>query len=160
MGEDALMAAIMDARAQIDFLWQFFVTVHIAIFALLLVYDHAVEGLNWIARVFAAFAVAAFEWINGNALAGAYTLLDSMLEQYRWGFGQAERFHPAFYENFVLASYSNRPGMVLMTHSSALIVVLLAFVSRKFIQSARDGGPPTSDPQTGSRSGMPRLTRD
>lgn len=171
LGEEALIAAIMDARAQIDFLWQFFVTVHIAIFALLLVYDHAVEGLNWVARAFAAFGIAAFEWINGNALAGAYTLLDAMLEQYRWGFGQAERFHPSFYETFVLSSYANRPGMVLMTHSSALIVVLLAFASRRFIQSARGGPPATSQlpgqhtgqhsgQQSGQQSGMPRLTRD
>ena len=58
-----------------------------------------------------------------------------MHEQYRWAFGQAERFHPAFYENFVLASYATRPEMVVYTHSAALAVVLLAFVSRRFIQS-------------------------
>ena len=40
--EDALISAVMDTRQQIDFLWQFFVSVHIAIFALLLLYDHAV----------------------------------------------------------------------------------------------------------------------
>ena len=32
-------------RGQVDFLWQFFVTVHLALFALLfIIYDHAVEG--------------------------------------------------------------------------------------------------------------------
>lgn len=35
LDEGSLLEAIMDARSQIDFLWQFFVTVHIAIFALL-----------------------------------------------------------------------------------------------------------------------------
>lgn len=133
--EDALMSAIMDTRQQIDFLWQFFVTVHIAIFALLLIYDHAVEGLNMIARTFAVGGIAAFEWINGKALTGAYILLDSILEQYRLSYGQADRFHYSFYENFVLANYSSRPSMVLMTHSSALVIVLLAFASRRFIQA-------------------------
>jgi hypothetical protein len=133
--ESTLVEAIMDARGQVDFLWQFFVTVHIAIFALLFIYDHAVEGLNIVAKFFAVLGVAAFEWINGNALVNTYLLLDSMLEQYRWSFGQVDRFHPAFYEHFVLASYATRPTMVLMTHSSALVVVLLAFISRRFIQS-------------------------
>lgn len=133
--EDALISAVMDTRQQIDFLWQFFVTVHIAIFALLLLYDHAVESLNTIAKVFAVLGIAAFEWINGNALSGAYVMLDSILEQYRLNFGQADRFHYAFYENFVLANYYSRPAMVMVTHSSALAVVLLAFVSRRFIQA-------------------------
>ncbi len=133
--ESSLIEAIMDARGQIDFLWQFFVTVHIAIFALLFIYDHAVEGLNWIAKIMAVLGIACFEWINGNALANAYMVLDSMLEQYRWSFGQVERFHPSFYEHFVLADYKTRPDMVLMTHSTALTVVLLAFISRRFIQA-------------------------
>lgn len=135
LGEDTLVQAIMAARSQVDFLWQFFVTVHIALFALLFIYDHAIEALNWIARIFAIAGIAAFEWINGNALAASYTLLDSMHDQYRWAFGQADRFHPAFYETFVLATYSNRAEMVLMTHSSALLVVMIAFLSRHFIQS-------------------------
>jgi hypothetical protein len=138
LNEGSLVEAIMDARGQIDFLWQFFVTVHIAIFALLFIYDHAVEGLNWAGRIFSVLGIAAFEWINGNALANAYFLLDSMHEQYRWAFGQVERFHPAFYENFTLANYATRPEMVVYTHSAALGVVLLAFVSRRFIQSRAD----------------------
>lgn len=135
--EDALISAVMDTRQQIDFLWQFFVSVHIAIFALLLLYDHAVEGLNTVAKVFAVLGIAAFEWINGNALSGAYVMLDSILEQYRQNYGQADRFHYAFYENFVLANYYSRPAMVIVTHSSALAVVLVAFASRRFIQSKR-----------------------
>ncbi len=138
LNEGSLVEAMMDARGQIDFLWQFFVTVHIAIFALLFIYDHAVEGLNWVGKIFSVAGIAAFEWINGNALANAYFLLDSMHEQYRWAFGQVQRFHPAFYENFVLANYSTRPEMVVFTHSAALAVVLLAFVSRRFIRSRGD----------------------
>ncbi len=133
--ESTLVEAIMSVRSQIDFLWQFFVTVHIALFALLLIYDHAVDGLNVIAKLFAVIGIAAFEWINGNALMHAYELLDAMQDQFRWSFGQADRFHPMFYERFVLANYADRPDMVLMTHSSALFIILLAFVSRRFIQS-------------------------
>ena len=136
MTEDTLISAIMTAQGQIDFLWQFFVSVHIAIFALLFIYDHAVDNLNWIARGFVVAGIAAFEYINGNALAHTYMVLDAMLDQYRWGFGQPERFHPAFYEQFVLSSYKSRPGVVLMTHSTALLVVILAFVSKRFIQSS------------------------
>jgi hypothetical protein len=133
--EDALISAVMDTRQQIDFLWQFFVSVHIAIFALLLLYDNAVESLNKVAKALAVVGIAAFEWINGRALTGAYVMLDSILEQYRQNFGQADRFHYAFYENFVLANYYSRPAMVIATHSCALAVVLLVFVSRRFIQS-------------------------
>jgi hypothetical protein len=133
--EGTLVEAIMAVRGQIDFLWQFFVTVHIALFALLFIYDHAVENLNAIAKFFAVLGVAAFEWINGNALAHTYLLLDAMQDQFRWNYGQADRFHPAFYEQFVLASYATRPVTVLITHSSALLVVLLAFASRRFIQT-------------------------
>jgi hypothetical protein len=133
--EGTLVEAMMAMRGQIDFLWQFFVTVHIALFALLFIYDHAVEGLNAIAKFFAVAGVAAFEWINGNALTNAYLLLDAMQEQYRWSFGQVDRFHPAFYEHFVLATYATRPTMVLVTHASAFVVILLAFFSRQFIQS-------------------------
>jgi hypothetical protein len=135
LNEGTLVEAIMDARSQIDFLWQFFVTVHIALFALIFIYEHAVEGLNWIGRLFSVAGVAAFEWINGNALANAYLLLDSMHDQYRWAFGQIDRFHPSFYEHFVLLNYSDRPELVVFTHSTALGIVLLAFVSRRSIRS-------------------------
>ncbi len=135
MIEGTLVDAIMATRSQIDFLWQFFVSVHIAIFALLFIYDHAIEGLHWIAKACVVLGIAAFEWINGNALAHSYMLLDAMLDQYRWAYGQPERFHPAFYDQFVLATYKGRPEMVMMTHSTAVIVVLLAIVSRHFIQS-------------------------
>lgn len=139
--EGTLVEAIMSVRSQIDFLWQFFVTVHIALFALLLIYEHAVEGLNAIAKVFAVLGIGVFEWINGKALANAYLLLDAMQEQFRWSFGQADRFHPLFYERFVLASYEDRPEMVLMTHSSALFIIVLAFLSRRFIQNRRKTHP-------------------
>src|SRR4029453_2458483 len=97
--------AILALRAQIDFLWQFFVTVHIAIFALLFIYDEAVESLNIIARAFALLGVALFEWINGKALTSAYILLDATLDQYRALYGQAERFHPSFFQHFVGQSF-------------------------------------------------------
>jgi hypothetical protein len=140
--EQTLVEAMMSVRAQVDFLWQFFVTVHIALFALLLIYDHAVEGLNAIAKFFSVVGIAAFEWINGKALVNTYLLLDAMQEQFRWAFGQADRFHPLFYERFVLASYADRPEMVLMTHSSALFFIILAFLSRRFIQNrARERRP-------------------
>ena len=51
--EATLIEAILSIRTQIDFLWQFFVTVHIAILALLFIYDEAVESLN----VIMAFSV-------------------------------------------------------------------------------------------------------
>jgi hypothetical protein len=94
--EATLIEAILGFRAQIDFLWQFFVTVHIAIFALLFIYDEAVESLNIIARIFAIAGVALFEWINGKALANTYLSPDATLDQYRTLYGQADRFQPDF----------------------------------------------------------------
>jgi hypothetical protein len=133
--ESTLIDAIMTTRGQVDFLWQFFVTVHIALFALLFIYDDAVETLNWIAKMFAIAGVAAFEYINGKALQNTYLLLDAMLDQYRALFGQPERFQPGFYQHFVLASFRDRPDLVYFTHGLALTVVLLALISRSFIQS-------------------------
>jgi hypothetical protein len=135
--EATLIEAILSIRAQIDFLWQFFVTVHIAIFALLFIYDEAVENLNVIARAFALGGVALFEWINGKALTNTYLLLDATLDQYRALYGQVERFQPAFFQHFVGQSYVDRPATVLVTHSMAFTVILLALVSREFIQTRR-----------------------
>lgn len=139
--EASLIEAIMATRAQVDFLWQFFVTVHIAIFALLFIYDQAVESMNIIARVLSVAGIALFDWINGNALINTYLLLDAMLDQYRSVFGQVERFRPAFYQRFVMETYGDRPDMVLVTHGLAFTVVILAITSRRFIQTRRPLAP-------------------
>ena len=139
--EATLIEAILSLRSQIDFLWQFFVTVHIAIFALLFIYDEAVESLNFIARAFALAGVALFEWINGNALAKTYMLLDATLDQYRALYGQAERFQPGFFQHFVGMNFTDRPATVLMTHSMAFIVIILAFLSREFVQTRKRSRP-------------------
>ena len=133
--EQTLIDAIMQVRAQIDFLWQFFMTVQIAIFALIFIYDEAVEQLNSFARMLAIGAVALFDWINAEALKGAYTLLDALHHQYRADFGQPKRFHPALYDHFVLANFDGRVPMISVTHSMAFGVVLLALFWRRFMQS-------------------------
>lgn len=135
--EPTLIDAIMGTRGQIDFLWQFFVTVQIAVFALLLIYDEAVEGLSFLARLMATAGIALFDWINGKALVSTYLLLDAMLEQYRALFGQADRFHPLFYDRFVQASFTDRPDIVQVTHGLAFAVVTIALFWRGFIQRRR-----------------------
>ena len=147
--EATLIEAILAIRSQVDFLWQFFVTVHIAIFALLFIYDEAVESLNVIARAFALGGVALFEWINGKALTNTYLLLDATLDQYRALYGEVSRFQPAFFQHFVSQSFADRPAMVLITHSMAFVVILLALLSREFIQTQKK-------PEAGNRE----LTRD
>jgi hypothetical protein len=135
--EPAMIEAIIDTRQQIDFLWQFFVTVQIAIFALLFVYDRAVEGMNVVAKAMAVAGIALFTWINGNALINTYKMLDAFLEQYAVWYGKPSRFEPSFLEAFVNVSYADRPHMVIVTHSMAFVVVLLALLSRRFIQAKR-----------------------
>jgi len=132
--EQTLIDAIMHVRGQVDFLWQFFMTVQIAIFALLFIYDEAVEQLNAFARLLAVAAVALFDWINAEALKGAYTLLDALHRQYRADFGHPERFQSVLYDNFVLASFEGRVTMISITHSLAFGVVLMALFWRRFIQ--------------------------
>jgi hypothetical protein len=78
-----------------------------------------------------------FQWINGKALIGAYLLLDAMQDQYRALYGQAERFQPKFYEQFVLASYADRPNMVYITHGLALLVVGYALMTRQSPKAAK-----------------------
>ena len=141
--EATLIEGIMATRAQVDFLWQFFVTARIAIFALLFIYDEAVENLNFIARALALGGIALFEWINGKALVNTYYLMDAFLEQYRALYGQQDRFEPAFFQHFVQMSFEDRPATVLVTHTTAFVVVLLALISREFIQSRRRHRPPT-----------------
>ena len=141
--EATLVEGIMATRAQVDFLWQFFVTAHIAIFALLFIYDEAVENLNFIARALALGGIGLFEWINGKALVNSYHLLDAFLEQYRALYGQQDRFEPSFFQHFVQMSFEDRPATVLVTHTTAFVVVLLALISREFMQSRRRYRPPT-----------------
>lgn len=142
--EATLIETILSLRSQIDFLWQFFVTAHIAIFALLFIYDEAVESLNVVARFLALCGIALFEWINGKAIANTYILLDATLDQYRALYGEASRFQPGFFQYFVGQSFADRPAMVLITHSTAFLVILLALVSREFIQSRKSRGQGTA----------------
>ncbi|HEX7075944.1 MAG TPA: hypothetical protein VF226_18050 [Hyphomicrobiaceae bacterium] len=144
--EQTLIAAIMDVRGQVDFLWQFFMTVQIAIFALLFIYDEAVEQLNSFAKFLAIGAVALFDWINSEALKGAYTLLDALHRQYRADFGQPERFQSVLYDHFVLANFEGRVTMITITHSLAFGVVLMALLWRRFIQN----GEPKNKAATGA----------
>ncbi len=134
--ESVLIEAIMSTRTQIDFLWQVFITVHIAVFAMLFIYGEVVDDLKLLIRIFAVAGMVIFDWINGKALVGAYLLLDAMQDQYRVLYGQAERFQPKFYEQFVLAQYADRPNMVLLTHGMALAVVGIALMTRRLIKNA------------------------
>lgn len=133
LAEGVLIEAIINTRMQIDFIWQVFITVHIALFALLFIYSEAVDQWNGLARLFALVGAGIFDWINGSALAKTYLLLDAMQDQYRVVYGQVERFQPKFYEHFVLAQYADRPDMVLVTHGMAFVVVFVVLVARHLI---------------------------
>lgn len=136
--EHALIDMVLHARSQIDFLWQFFITVHIAIFALLFIYSEAVESLNFLARALAIAGIALFDWINGNALKGAYNLLDASHDQYRALYGSADRFQPDFFHHFVQATFGDRPMMVNVTHGMAFAVVIMSLLSIRFIRLRGD----------------------
>ncbi len=131
--ESVLIEAIIDTRTQIDFIWQVFITVHIALFALVFLYSETVAQWNVAARTMALAGIALFDWINGKALVSTYLLLDAMQDQYRVLYGQVERFQPKFYEHFVLAQYTDRPDMVLITHGMAFAVVFVVLVARHLI---------------------------
>lgn len=132
-----MIEAIMHMRAQIDFLWQFFVTVQLTLFALIFIYDEAVDSLNGLARLLTLFGLGMFSWINGNALRGAYRLIAAFHEQYRADYGLAGRFKDALQRAFVEVDYSGRDEMVLLTHSVAFAVVAMALVFPSFIQHKR-----------------------
>ena len=83
--------------------------------------------------------MALFEWINGKALANTYLLLDATLDQYRALYGQADRFQPDFFRHFVSMSFADRPATVLVTHSMAFVVIILAFLSRELVQTRKKG---------------------
>lgn len=134
--EGVLIEAIIDTRTQIDFIWQLFITLHIALFALLFIYGRAVDHWNALARFFALAGIAIFDWINGKALVSTYLLLDAMQDQYRAIYGQVERFQPKFYEHFVLAQYADRPDVVLLTHGMAFLVVFIVLIARRLIHKA------------------------
>jgi hypothetical protein len=132
--EQTMIDTIMHTRGQVDFLWQFFVTVQLAIFALLFIYDDAVDSMNRTARALAIIAFGMFDWINGHALRGSYALLDALHQQYRADYGQSSRFQPALYELFVQQRYEGKESMLLLTHGLAFGVVMLALIWRQFIQ--------------------------
>jgi hypothetical protein len=132
--EQTMIDAIMHTRGQLDFLWQFFVTVQLAIFALLFIYDDAVDNMNRTARALAIAAFGMFDWINGHALRSTYALLDALHQQYRADYGQSARFQPALYELFVQQRYEGKEVMLMLTHGLAFAVVMLALIWRQFIQ--------------------------
>jgi hypothetical protein len=134
IAEQILTDSIMHTRGQVDFLWQFFVTVQLAIFALLFIYDDAVDGMNRTARALAIIAIGMFDWINGHALRSSYALLDALHQQYRSDYGQSSRFQPALYEVFVQQRYEGKETMLMLTHGLAFTVVMLALIWRNFIQ--------------------------
>jgi hypothetical protein len=73
--------------------------------------------------------VALFEWIsgfNGKALHTPSLFLDPTLDQYRTLYGQADRFQPDFFRHFVSMSFADRPATVLVTHSMAFVVIIVA----------------------------------
>lgn len=134
MQEQTMMDAIMHVRGQIDFLWQFFVTVQLALFALIFIYDEAVDSLNGLARTLALFGLGLFSYINGNALRSAYELINALHQQYRQDYGQPGRFLPALQHAFVDIDYGARDQMVTITHGLAFTVVALALLFPAFIQ--------------------------
>lgn len=138
--EGALVKAIVSTRQQIDFLWQFFVSVEITIFALLFIYDSVVENMNFVTKAMAAAGVALFCWINGHAISNAYLLLDAIINQYAVSYGKPSRFDPGFLEHFVKVNYADRPQLVLVTHSLSLAIVVLALFWRRFIQAKPQPG--------------------
>ena len=135
--EQTMIDAIMSMRGQIDFLWQFFVTVQLALFALIFIYDEAVDSLNGLARLLALFGLGMFSWINGNALRAAYKLIAALHEQYKADYGQAGRFKDAFQKAFVDVDYSGHDEMVMISHGLAFAVVAMALVVPTFIQHRR-----------------------
>jgi len=134
IGEELLMDAIMQTRSQIDFLWQFFITVQIALFALLFIYDRAVDNMNSFARFLAIGGVGIFDWINSQALKNSYTLLNAFHDQYRADFGQPQRFQSALYEHFVLAAFEGRISVISLTHGMAFTVVVITLLWRRSMQ--------------------------
>jgi hypothetical protein len=141
--EQTIIDTIMHTRGQVDFLWQFFVTVQLAVFALLFIYDDAVDSMNRTARALAIIAFGMFDWINGHALRGSYALLDALHQQYRADYGQSSRFQPAFYELFVQQRYEGKESMLMLTHGLAFGVVMMALIWRQFIQ--HDNRPKIAD---------------
>ena len=133
----ALVDAIMGTRNQIDFLWNFFVTVNMTIFALLFIYDETVDHMKGVGRFFAIAGIAGFDYINGNALRNSYSLLNALHGQYKASFGHIREFTAPFREHFVDVQFAGRADMVLATHSFALAVVALAFVWPNFIQHGK-----------------------
>ena len=141
MQEQTMMDAIMHVRGQIDFLWQFFVTVQLALFALIFIYDEAVDSLNAFARALALSGIAIFSYINGNALRGAYELIQALHQQYRQDYGQPGRFLPALQAAFVDIDYGGREQMIMVTHGLAFAVVAMALVFPAFVQHRRGAFP-------------------
>lgn len=136
--EQTLIEAIMDTRGQVDFIWQFFISVQIAVFALIIIYGDTVEGLRRGVRMLAIGAVATFNWINANALLDAYRLLDAFHQQLRADYGQMSRFEPLLYERLVLVSYEGKEYVLLLTHGTAFLAVSLALVWQGSLQRRRE----------------------
>ncbi len=134
MEQQALVEAIVGARSQIDFIWQFFVSAQLAVFALLMIYDHVVEELNIFAKFLILVAIGTFDWINAGALMTAYQLLDALHDQYRSSFGSLAGIRPLFRAHFVNARFDTGPQTVMFTHSLAFAAVFFTILWQGFIR--------------------------
>ncbi len=105
-------------------------------FALLFIYDKAVNSINLLGWLLAISDFGVFGCINGNALQNTYKVLHVMHTQYRTSLGLPEWFVPEFYEMFVQINVADRPIIVSITRSIAVAVVAIAFLWRCFIASA------------------------
>lgn len=134
MQEQTMIELIIHVRSQIDFLWQFFVSVQLALFALIFIYDEAVDSLNALARTLALLGLGLFSYVNGNALRNSYELITALHQQYRQDYGQTGRFIPTLQHTFVDIDYDGRGQMILLTHGLAFAVVAMALVFPAFVQ--------------------------
>jgi hypothetical protein len=144
--QQALTYAIIGTRNQIDFIWNFFVTVNMAVFALLFIYDETVASMKWITRIFMACGVAAFDFINGNGLVNAYTLLDALHDQFRTNFENLPKLTTAYRISFINAQYGDMSKLVMLTHGAALITVVLTLFWPSFLQHKKRNAKAASEP--------------
>ncbi len=134
---------VLDLLAQnydkIDFLWNFFVGVHLAVLGGLIVMTNKVQLFE---KLLAAIGYCAFNWVNYNALVDSYgyhlVLLD---EVHRIGLSQHDvgRLVIDYLNDFNLRA---RIGFLHFSHlaAGAVVVTAIAFANR-FVASSRSAQP-------------------
>lgn len=140
MNAAELMNSLINVGLKIDNLWSMYIGVQLAIFWMIIMIP---RPLLIFERFVAFGALGIFCYINGRSLQLSYEMLNVVRIELAETTGGALARHPLLNTYIQSLDFSDREGMLLITHGGALIVVgmIISFQSaiyRSYMKSVAE----------------------